>query len=240
MKNIPKKDVVEILGVEPKRRALAFFKQIGPRKLTTIILAILAVGGLYGSWHFYSKYQEIKTNPNLEAQKETDALVSALGKLMELPQDETPTIATISDKKKLSSQPFFKTAENGDKLFAYNTAMIAILYRPSTNKIINVAPITINQPQTPASLRIAYYNGTETIGLAGLAEKAVQEKYPTYQTSALTNASRKDYTQTVVTDLSGTHSKEASELATLLQGKVGALPQGETKPDADILIITGK
>lgn len=85
-------------------------------------------------------------NPNLEAQKEAETLVAALGKLMELPVGETPTIATISDREKLNDQIFFKAAENGDKLFAYNTAMIAILYRPSTNKIINVAPISINQP----------------------------------------------------------------------------------------------
>jgi hypothetical protein len=64
---------------------------------------------------------------------------------MELPVGETPTVATISDKEKLKDQPFFKMAENGDILFAYTTAMQAILYRPSTNKIINVAPITINQ-----------------------------------------------------------------------------------------------
>ena len=66
---------------------------------------------------------------------------------MELPEGETPTVATISDKEKLTGQPFFKSPENGDILFAYTTAMKAILYRPSTNKIINVAPITINQTQ---------------------------------------------------------------------------------------------
>ena len=66
---------------------------------------------------------------------------------MELPQDEVPTVATISDKEKLAGQTFFARAENGDILFAYTTAMEAILYRPSTNKIINVAPISINQSQ---------------------------------------------------------------------------------------------
>lgn len=66
---------------------------------------------------------------------------------MELPKEETPTIATISDKEKLKGQVFFDAAENGDVLFAYTTAMKAILYRPSTNKIINVAPIAINPGQ---------------------------------------------------------------------------------------------
>lgn len=92
----------------------------------------------------------------------------------------------------------------------------------------------------PTPLRIAYYNGTETIGIAALAKKAVQEKYSTYQTSALTNASRKNYTETLVIDLSGTHNKEASDLASLLKGTIGNLPQGEVAPDADILIISGQ
>jgi hypothetical protein len=170
---------------------------------------------------------------------------------MELPVDETPTVANIIDKGKLKDQAFFKKAENGDKLLAYTKNMVAILYRQSSNKIINVAPITINQPQNSAQgitsdapvsslLRIAYYNGTETIGLAGLAEKAVQEKYPNYQTSTLTNASKKDYKGILVIDLSGKHSKEAGDLARLLSGRAGVLPQGEVVPNADILIISGK
>jgi len=170
---------------------------------------------------------------------------------MELPKEEVPTIATISDKEKLKGQVFFDAAENGDILFAYTTAMKAILYRPSTNKIINVAPITINQgqnlaegtkPETPIKPlpQIAYYNGTTTRGLSGLAEKAVQDKYPTWTTNTLTNAEKKDYTQNLVVDISKKYSQEATELAQLLGGNVGDLPQGESKPDADILVISGK
>lgn len=151
---MPKKDVTkdipQPISVEPTREILEFFRGVDPKKLFLLILFIVAAFGIYGSWHFYGKYQAVIKNPNLEAQKETEALVMALGKLMELPQGETPTIATISDKEKLKDQVFFKMAKNGDKLFAYNTAMLAILYRPSTNKIINVAPIVINQPATIA------------------------------------------------------------------------------------------
>jgi hypothetical protein len=118
-----------------------------PRKFFLWILLIVAVLGVYGSLHFYGKYQSLKANPNAEAEKETKKLVGVLSTLMELPQNETPTVATISDKEKLKGQAFFDKAENGDILFAYTNSMKAILYRPSVNKIINVAPITINQPQ---------------------------------------------------------------------------------------------
>jgi len=217
-----------------------------------LIMAILVIGGVFGSWYFYGKYQELKANPNVEAQKQTASFVSKVGKLMELPANETPTVATISDKEKLKGQLFFKTAENGDVLLAYTTtSMQAILYRPSTDKIINVAPISLNQAEnlaqgttlgasTAAPLRVVYYNGTKTVGLSAVAEKTVKNKYPNYQTAALASASQKNYTTTLVVDLSGKHSQESNELASLLGGQVSSLPQGETAPNADILIIAGK
>ncbi len=224
-------------------------RQLNVKRLLVAVVCLIAIAGAGGSVYFYKKYARIRANPNLEAQKEASTLISAVGKLIELPKDETPTIATISAKEKLAGQAFFSSAENGDVLFAYAAAMKAILYRPSTNKIINVAPITLNQPPgggqgatpgAPASLRVAYYNGSGVVGLSGLTEKTVRERYPSYQTSSLANASRKDYTGTLVVDVSGKHSQEASSLAVLLNGRTGSLPQGETIPDADILIISGK
>lgn len=215
-----------------------------------LILVALAVGGTIGSVYYFRQYQALKANPNLEAQRETEALVAAIGKLMELPADETPTMATILEKEKLQDQPFFVRAENGDKLLAYTKAMQAILYRPSAKKIINVAPIVINQPkgtsqnkpvsQAPVGLKIAYFNGTEAIGLSGQAEKIIKASYPDYQTGALTNAKKKDYKETLVIDITGTHSKETEDIASLLGGKISSLPNDESRPDADILIISGK
>ncbi|MCC7160329.1 hypothetical protein IT399_01195 [Candidatus Nomurabacteria bacterium] len=120
-------------------------KNISPKRIALIVLIVVAVFGLYGSFYFYNKYKNLNVDATVEAQKETARLVSLLGKLMELPKGETPTVATISDKEKLKDQAFFANAENGDILFAYTTSMKAILYRPSSNKIINVAPISINQ-----------------------------------------------------------------------------------------------
>lgn len=130
-----------------ERNALPKFEKTKVKKIVTFIIIFLAIFGTYGSVHFYNKYKALKTDPTIEAQKETARLVGILGKLIELPKDETPTVATISDKDKLKGQSFFVSAENGDILFAYTNSMKAILYRPSINKIINVAPISINQNQ---------------------------------------------------------------------------------------------
>lgn len=135
---------VEVSEVTPKRNLL---KKLGPKKVSLIILIIIAILGVWGTSHFYNKYKALTVDANAQAQKETARLVGMLGKLIELPENETPTVATISDKIKLAGQAFFAQAENGDILFAYTTSMKAILYRPSTNKIINVAPISINTSQ---------------------------------------------------------------------------------------------
>ena len=137
------------------------FRRLGPKKLSVIILVLVAIVGVYGTFHYYNKYKALTVNANVEAQKETTRLVGLLGKLIELPT-ETPTVATISDKTKLVGQAFFAQAENGDVLFAFTTSMKAILYRPSTNKIINVAPISINPSQdlTPAAKKYPITSST--------------------------------------------------------------------------------
>lgn len=218
-----------------------------------LALAVLAFLGFGTSYYFYGKYRELSQNPNAEAQRKTEAYVSAIGKLMELPQDEAPTVATILDKDKLRDQPFFALAENDDVLLAYTgAAMKAILYRPSTNKIINVGPITINNQQAAApegavmgamdsTVRIAYFNGSATVGLTGTAEATVKAKYGSSQTVALKNAAKNTYASTVVVDLSGSHGAEATDIAALLGGSVGSLPEGESAPaDTDLLVILGK
>lgn len=229
---------------------IKFLRKINLKRFAFMFLIIVAVLGVGGSYYFYAKYQEIKGSPSIMAQKETEKLIAVIGKLIELPKGEIPTVATITDKEKLSNELFFLPGENGDKLLAYNNAKIAVLYRPTTNKIINVAPITIDKPVSSTQdignreighkHRIAYFNGTNTLGLAYLAEKAVQEKYSDYETIRIANAARKDYTGILVIDLVGDHSKEVIQLAGLLGGTVADLPSGEIAPDADILVISGK
>jgi len=43
--------------------------------------------------YYHDKYQALKVNPNAEAQKQPLTWFLAVGKLMELPQGETPTVA---------------------------------------------------------------------------------------------------------------------------------------------------
>lgn len=120
---------------------------ISPILILGTILLLIAISLLGYFFYKYQKSQSLLLNPQKAAQEEAKTLVNAVGKLIELPNDETPTMATVSDSKKLSSQPFFKNAQNGDKVLIYTKNKKAILYRPSSNKIIEVAPINISDTQ---------------------------------------------------------------------------------------------
>lgn len=118
-------------------------------------LLIGSVLALIPSYYFYNKYQQsqkLLKNPQQAAKQEVASTVARLGKLMVLPKDETPTIATVTDKNKLKEQPFFAKAENNDKVVLYIKAKKAILFREKDNKIIEVAPINISKQAsgTPA------------------------------------------------------------------------------------------
>ncbi|HZP55482.1 MAG TPA: hypothetical protein VFB03_01790, partial [Candidatus Saccharimonadales bacterium] len=86
-------------------------------------------------------------HPDQLAKSQTQQLVLQVSKLAELPTGEDPTVATVSDVSKLSGQTFFANAQNGDKVLIYTKAKKAYLYRPSTNKLINVAPLNVNSTQ---------------------------------------------------------------------------------------------
>lgn len=74
-------------------------------------------------------------------------LVETVGKFITLPQGEQPTIATVTDVSKLQNQPFFKNASEGDKVLIFKEAKKAILWRPSTSKVIEYAPLQTDDSQ---------------------------------------------------------------------------------------------
>ncbi|MDD2224853.1 MAG: hypothetical protein PHP97_01695 [Candidatus Shapirobacteria bacterium] len=121
----------------------------------TIFIVILIFSSLAAAAYFYKQYKEIKENPNKISTDEIKSLTTVISKFMDLPVDETPTLATVTDKEKLKDQDFFKKSENGDKILIYANAKKAILYRPSTQKVIEFAPLLIgnsDQNTTPTEI----------------------------------------------------------------------------------------
>lgn len=110
-------------------------------KVLSIIIFLAALGA--AGYYFY-RYQDVKKHPDKLTQQEVAGLKKAIAQLIELPANEEPTLATVTDADALKKeQPFFVNAQNGDKVLVYVAAKKAILYRPSTGKLIEVGPVTI-------------------------------------------------------------------------------------------------
>ncbi len=203
-----------------------------------IIVVLLAVGT---AGYFAKKYFDLRANPNQAAEEETTRLTNAVGKLYELPKDETPIIGKVQDKEKLKDQPFFKNAETGDDILIYQKAKVAIIYRAKENKLINVGPIAIDaaaqQGQALATVKV--YNATNKAGTAEAALKSVGEIAGLQVEQALSDAKNKSVAQTIVVDVNGTKGEQARQIAEKLGGSVGSLPAGESKPTANIAIFVG-
>ncbi len=233
-----------------EKKTIPLFVKIGSVLLVVLVIGVAGAA----AYHYYTFQQKVKAQ--IAPPSEPKALIEQVGKLMELPLGEEPTIATVSDVQKLKDQPFFTSAQNGDKVLIYQKAKKAILYRPSTQKIVEVGPVNIDPSQTASesakvsgtpeptkkaaapSLDVSVYNGTKRAGLTKKAETQLGESYKDAKVVQKTN-SKGDYKETVIIDLSGKNKTQAAAIAKLVGGKVAPFPKGEATPSAEILIILG-
>jgi hypothetical protein len=102
-----------------------------------VVIAAILLGGFL--W-----IRSGSADPDAVSRKEAQELVATVSKLIVLP-DEEPVIATVADPSQLIEQPFFANAKKGDKVLIFNVAKKAVLYSPSENRIIEVAPLSIGE-----------------------------------------------------------------------------------------------
>lgn len=73
------------------------------------------------------------------------AVLQAVSRLMVLPAESDPIIALVADAARLQTeQAFYRGAENGDILLVFPQSRQAIIYRPSSNQIVNVGPLIVD------------------------------------------------------------------------------------------------
>lgn len=238
-----------------KSRALPFMVV-----LTLLLLVAIGVAGYL--YYQLKRSQTVQDNQ----QGELDRIMQEIGSVMELPQGETPTLATVTDREKLSEQPFFQKAENGDKVIIYSGNGRAILYRPSTKKIVDVTTVNVNTGQpseettsvpTPEAVTpetsqeplsdtdmkqatVSLYNGSTKVGVTNSLEDKIVTAFPKIVVEKKEKAAKNDYTGTTVIDLSGKNADLAKQMADTVGGTVApTLPEGETNPGTDLLVIVG-
>ncbi len=249
----------------------AFVKQVQQRSRRTVWWAVGLIVALAVAAILYGTYGGSKTDqtPSPDANQQTgdqtsEALLAKLGRHIDLPQGEQPTVAKVVDVEKLRAQfPFYNSAKNGDVLVVYS--QWALVYDPNADRIVNVVALQAatsstatassgsTATSTPASgqasstapavekITVEIRNGSGVGGAAGkFAEKLKGNAGFTVLKTG--NAAKSDYQGTVVVDLTGgQRGLLVGELSQLASGSVvSQLPAGEASSQANVVVIIGK
>ncbi len=114
----------------------------GLTKAFVVLITIIAIAGVAASAYLYRENFKLK-NPNQVAEQQVKDIVAEVSKVIVLPTDEVPSLATVADPEKLADQPFFAHALTGDVVIVYAKAKRAILWRPSTKQVVEVSPLNL-------------------------------------------------------------------------------------------------
>ncbi len=110
------------------------------------LVVIVALGALYLQSGTKLSELEQQLQEQGGSNQPDSQLLNDIKQVMVLPENEQPTIATVTDPAKLPKQPFFAQAMVGDKVLIYTKAKKIILYRPGEKRVIEVAPLNDINP----------------------------------------------------------------------------------------------
>jgi hypothetical protein len=139
-------DVIEVRKEDKiEETAKPKTKKSGSRFLPWIIVLIVLAAGIGGVLYYKNRAEKVESDPT-SAQKEknqaeTDRVLGSLKLILTIDETEAPTVARVEDPAKLQSSnaEFYKNVQTGDYLVIFPKR--AIIFRESTNQIINIAPI---------------------------------------------------------------------------------------------------
>lgn len=106
-----------------------------------IVLVVVAMAAIFFAGQFFATQSNSKTADDATRER----ILSKVENLYMLPEG-TPTVALVQNKDQLSGQTFYDKVENGDYLVIYDQAKLALVYRETANKLVNVAPIALGDP----------------------------------------------------------------------------------------------
>ncbi len=246
-------------------RTKGFLRGIFTNKVR-IISFVLVIIIVSTSSAFYFHWFNLGLSKQEIQQRQIEAVVSSIGKLMIVPKG-TPVLATVKDIAKLKQQQaFFRNAENGDDLVIFPQSNMAVIYSPSRNLIINVGPIRYPKTSTAVKtsaqtsdrtglqnkhpvvavakkgqITIDVRNGSGKTGIAGSIAQTLKGN-ALYFIEKVGDAGNQNYKKNLVIDLakkSGETSSIDSLAKSLNATIISGLPYGEKPSSADVVVILG-
>lgn len=232
-----------------------------------VILLIISLAALVFLYFEYGKledkFSETQNTTNLSEENylKNGDLLLRVGRHIRLPET-APQIATVANIDSLvEQQPFFKGAKNGDKVLIYPDKVI--VYDEQNDIIVNVGFLINNNTTTSTAatsteeiisdkseedeedklqkLTVEVRNGSTIRGLASKNKNIIIQN-DNFDVIGVANASRSNYQEGVIVDLSGGSKKEQLVKLSELLGLpvVEKLPPGEVGSPADAVVIVVK
>jgi flagellar basal body-associated protein FliL len=122
-------------------------KKVGfnSKLLPWIILFVVVLASVGGVLYYKNRAEKVESDPTSvqkeKNQEETERVLAALKLILTITETDAPTVARVEDPAKLqtSNPEFYKNVQTGDYLVIFPKR--AIIFRESSNQIINIAPI---------------------------------------------------------------------------------------------------
>jgi hypothetical protein len=110
------------------------------------VALLIAMLGYFAYMQYQASMIETPEQQAAKAEEQKNAVIAKVKALTVLPEEE-PVLFTVNDAELLKSQQaFFKDAQNGDVLLVFQNDSKALIFRESTNQIVNAGPISFQQP----------------------------------------------------------------------------------------------
>jgi hypothetical protein len=115
-------------------------KYFGLRPILILLVSVLLVSVLIFKLH---------KHPNLN---DVDVIMKDVSRHYTLPTKETPALATVTNSQKVQSS-FAGKVQNGDKILIYQQNKLAVVYRPSIDRVVDVQPVSIDTPPSAQTVK---------------------------------------------------------------------------------------
>ena len=187
----------------------------------TLVLSVLLVGSLAFGGYYFKQFQDLKSVTSKTPEEKNEELIAKINNVIELPKDEDPVVAVVSDEEKFKAEyPVFTSAKKDDSLLLYEKAGQAILYRESENRVIGTATFAVKKGSSVHIIgSVETQNATESTLTEVLANEISVSGKSTPKSS---------YSSTTVVDLTGQKNDLAQKIANALGATIAtALPSGE-------------
>lgn len=130
--------------------------------VTLFVLFVLTLAGAVYFFLQYQKTQAVVGGGDGVSEEEVVRIVGLVSQHVVLPENETPSVALVTNIEELRDQPFFRNAENGYQVLVYQQTGLAVMYDPQRDLVVNMAQISPIAPQEQTDIAVPDAPAEET------------------------------------------------------------------------------